>query len=153
LGFSKVFDYMAGKIDWMTYGLPVEGASDIALIRDRLVREWPVCRITETTSGAKQRAQAHGAGFCLVLNDEGIVLGVVGRGGWEMPESMAVEEIMDPAPTTLRPSVSVDNATEFLEKHNLDAIVVTSSDGKFMGVFRRQEPEPKKQIPKSSVWS
>jgi CBS domain-containing protein len=152
LGFSKVFDYMAGKIDWMAYGLPVEGASDIALIKDRLVREWPVCRLTDTTSAAKQRAQAHSAGFCLVVNDEGIVLGVVGREDWEIPESMPVEEIMDPGPTTLRPSLSVDNAMEFLEKHNLDAIPVTSSDGKLMGVFRRQEPEPKKQMPKSSAW-
>jgi CBS domain-containing protein len=144
---------MAGKMDWMGYGLPVEGASDMALIKDRLVREWPVCRLTDTTSDAKQRAHAHSAGFCLVLNDDGIVLGVVGGEDWEMPESMPVEEIMDPGPTTLRPSVSVDNATEFLEKHNLDAIPVTSSDGKLMGVFRRQELEPKKQMPKSGVWS
>lgn len=137
LGFSKVFDYVAGKVDWLAFGLPVERGEDTPLVGERLVTDWPVCRLTDTTKDAKQRAQAAGASFCPVVNPEGIVLGALAEEEWQQPESMPVEEAMDPAPTTLRPSVSVAEATEFLERLGQDAVLVTSSDGKLMGVFRR----------------
>lgn len=50
---------------------------------------------------------------------------------------MAVETMMDPGPTTLRPSYLIDDAVELLAKQNQDGILVTSSDGKLMGIFRR----------------
>jgi CBS domain-containing protein len=152
LGFSKVFDYMAGKMDWMAFGLPVEGEGKITLVAERLVREWPVCQLAETTSDAKQRAQATGASFCPVLNDGGIVLGVVEKEDWEVPESMPVEDIMDSGPTTLRPSYSVDDATQLLKSYKQEAILVTSSDGKLMGVFKRGE-SGKDPLPKSEIWA
>jgi len=137
LGFSNVFDYMAGKLDWIAFGLPVEGEESGRVVAERLLREWPFCQLAETTSTVKQRAQAAGARFCPVLNDEGVVLGVVEEGDWEAPERTPVEDVMDPAPTTLRPGYSIADAIERLDRYKKDAILVTSSDGKFLGVFRR----------------
>ena len=137
----------------MANGLPVEGEAETALVKNRLARDWPVCRLTDTASDAKQRAQAIGASFCPVVNDEGIVLGVVGKEASERSESVPVETIMDPQPRTLRPSMSVDDATDFLEKQNLDAVLITTSDGKLMGIFKRTAADEKKQLPKSEIWA
>jgi hypothetical protein len=59
---------------------------------------------------------------------------------------------MEPGPVTLRPNVSVQNATQYLERIKRKAILVTSSDGKLMGVFKGQLPDSKKQTPKPEIW-
>jgi CBS domain-containing protein len=132
-----VFDYMAGKLDWMAFGLPLEREENIPLVAERLLLGWPVCRLDDTTGDAKQRAQAMGASSCPVLNEQGVVLGVVRKDDLEGLRPMSVEEVMDPAPTTIRPSYSVQDATELLESNRQEVALVTSSDGKLMGVFRR----------------
>lgn len=137
----------------MANGLPVEGEAETALVTNRLARDWPVCRLTDTASEAKQRAQTVGAGFCPVVNDDGIVLGAVGKEALEVSESVAVETIMDPQPRTLRPSMSVEDATKLLEKQNLDAVLITTSDGKLIGVFEREATAEKKQVPKAEIWA
>jgi CBS domain-containing protein len=151
LGFSKVFDYVAGNVDWMGFGLPVEKREDIRLVGEHLVTDWPVCGLADTTQDAKQRAQGVGVSFCPVVNEAVLILGVVGEEEWQGPESMPVEEIMDTAPTTFRPSVSVLEAIEFLDKYRQDAVLVTSSNGRLMGVFR-SETMPA-QLPKSQIWA
>jgi predicted transcriptional regulator len=135
-----VFDFVAGKLDWMAFGLPVETEPEVILVAKRLTRNWPVCRLADRVMDAKQRAEAGGVSFCPVLNEEGIVLGVVQEEHWKAPPSTSVEEIMDPAPATLRPSYSVQDANEVLKNYyKQEAALVTSSDGKMMGVFKGGE--------------
>ena len=135
----------------MAFGLPVEKRDDVQLVGERLLTDRPICGLADTTQDAKQRAQAAGVSFCPVLNESGIVLGVVGEEEWQGPDSMPVEGIMDTAPTTFRPSVSVLEAIEFLDKYRQDAVLVTSSNGKLMGVFRRETMPA--ELPKSQIWA
>lgn len=50
-------------------------------------------------------------------------------------QPVTAEEVMNRAPTTLRPSHAIDDALELLRKSARRATLVTSSDGKLMGVF------------------
>lgn len=49
LGFSEVYDYTAGEVDWLAHGLPTEGEAAGAPTAGRLVRDDVVaCRLDET---------------------------------------------------------------------------------------------------------
>lgn len=130
---------MAGKIDWISFALPVERKAGLTLIAERLTSDWPLCRLGDSSGDAAQRAAEAGAPFCVVVNDAGVVLGLVDAGG-KSGGTEPVEETLQPGPTTLRPSYSVEDAAQVLESKKMDAIIVTSSDGKFLGVFERSVP-------------
>ena len=45
------------------------------------------------------------------------------------------------------------NLCPVVNKHDWGSALVTSSDGKLMGIFRRELSAEKKQIPKSEIWA
>ena len=148
MGFAEVFDYVPGKMDWVAFGLPVEkGQNGPSMLIEQIERQVPTCQLNESVGEAKRRAEKLGFQLCVVVNEEGIVLGLVEKDAWKKDSAMAVETIMDPGATTLRPSYLVEDALELLIKRSRDDIVVTSSDGRLIGIFMHREPERKKQIP------
>ena len=107
------------------------------MLIEQIERQVPTCQLNESVGEAKRRAEKLGFRICVVVNEQGIVLGLVEKEAWKKDSAIAVETIMDPGPTTLRPSSLFDEAAELLAKRKQNAILVTSSDGKLMGVFRR----------------
>src|SRR5919197_1591310 len=76
LGFTHVFDYGAGKVDWLASGLPTEGPGAQELrAKDGVRRDIPSCYISDRLGDVWQRVQADGSDGCVVLNVIGIVLG------------------------------------------------------------------------------
>jgi CBS domain-containing protein len=150
LGFAEVFDYMAGKMDWLAYGLPVEkkpGAPSMVI--ESIEREVPTCGLRDPLGQAKQSAERFGFGICAVVNEHGVVLGLLRESAWKNEPAQVAENVMEPGPTTLRPSYGADDAAELLVKRKQDAILVTSSDGKLMGALRRRRSAAKEQTAKS----
>jgi predicted transcriptional regulator len=153
LGFREVHDYMPGKMDWLAYGLAVEKRQDGSpMLIERIERQVPTCGLKDSVGEAKGRADKLGSQICAVVNDRGIVLGLLREDAWKNDPDVPAEKAMESGPTTLRPSYPVGDATELLVKRSQDAILVTSSDGKLMGVFKRPESAPNKQTPKSEIW-
>jgi CBS domain-containing protein len=153
LGFSNVFYYKPGKADWLACGLPVEKEKAGALTAlDRMTKQVPTCRLNDSVSEAQQQAEKLGWNICSVINQKSIVLGLIREDMWKT-RTGSVEECMEAAPTTLRPNHPIDDATEFLSKHGLDAVLITSSDGKLMGALKRKKTAEEKQIPKSEIWA
>jgi len=64
------------------------------------------------------------------------VLGTIDERAKSADPTAPIGDIMTPGPTTLRPNTSLDQARERLAKRNLKAFLVTSSDGRLMGMFR-----------------
>jgi hypothetical protein len=77
--------------------------------------------------------------------------GLLREDAWKNDPAQAAENVMEPGPTTLRPGYGTDDATELLVKRKQDAMLVTSSDGKLMGAFRRRQSATKEQTPKSEI--
>jgi CBS domain-containing protein len=147
LGFANVFDYMPGKIDWLAYGLPVEGEQKTSLmVIARMKRDFPRCGLGDPVGEAKRRAEQLGFGICPVVNETGIVFGLIREDTWKGDPAVPVGKIMEFAPTTLRPSYSAEAATEFLTTNGWNAVLVTSSDGKLLGIFERQGGEGKRHL-------
>jgi Mg/Co/Ni transporter MgtE len=142
MGFAKVYDYVAGKKDWGSYGLPHEGTSvPERTAGDAAHRDVPTCTLDEPLAEVRERVRASGWDTCIVVNDQRIVLGRLGRKAVASDSDESVEEAMSPGPSTVRPSIGTDALLERMRSRNLTSRLVTTPDGWLVGLVRRDELE------------
>ncbi|MDP9131141.1 MAG: CBS domain-containing protein [Candidatus Binatota bacterium] len=143
LGFDNVCDYVAGKEDWLAYGLPIEGELAEAVTVGKLAdREVPVCRFDDKLADLVQRLRPTGWSECVVVNEPGIVLGLLRKSMWEHPaDDRTAEQVMESGPITFRPSVRRDEMVSYLQEKQMQSALVTTSDGKLVGLLRRKDLE------------
>lgn len=141
MGFTDVYDYVNGKIEWMVNRQPVEGsgphyamAGEVAT-KDRL----HTCVIASTIGESARTMEESGDTFCLVLNDEGIVLGRLRKKHRDTGSEDPVETVMETGPTTVRPTEPAKPLLERMEGRNVPAVVVTTNKGVLVGVVRRSD--------------
>ena len=80
LGFTKVYDYVAGKADWIAGGLPVEGErANVPRAIDAVKRDVPKCGPLDLIGDVSDQVEAARDDVCIVTNHEGIVLGRLRR--------------------------------------------------------------------------
>jgi predicted transcriptional regulator len=143
LGFDQVYDYAAGKMDWLAHALPVEKKSHgITMVAERLQREFPIARLDDSTADLQWRMEQSGFTIIPVLTENGVLIGLLEHRDALADTPLRVENVMNPAPTTLRPSASVENAIKQLDRLDADDLPVTSSDGKLLGIFKRPKSSP-----------
>jgi predicted transcriptional regulator len=75
----------------------------------------------------------------VVVNDERVVLGLLREAELEKGQDEPVERIMRPGPSTFRPHVPIEEMAHFMVDHDLTTSPVTSSDGRLIGILRRQD--------------
>jgi len=139
LGFEMVFDYVAGKQDWLASDLPIEGQLAQAGIIGKLAdRNVPTCFLTEKANEALNRPGEESQDFCVVVDNAGVVLGLL-RNGAVDNGNRSIDQLMEPGPTTFRPHLSIEQMADYAEKKNLDPILVTTSDGRLVGALRTKD--------------
>ena len=143
LGFENVCDYVAGKQDWLAYGLPIEGHLAQAVTIGKLVHpDVPVCRLDEKLSDLAQRLGPTSWSECVVVNEPGIVLGLMRKSMWEGAASeTTAEQVMEPAPITFRPYARGDELVPYMQQKKMKTALVTTADGKLVGLLRRKDVE------------
>src|SRR5919201_3152684 len=113
IGFTQVHDYAAGKADWGSAGLPLEGTRGSATrVGAHLNRGIPTCRLDEQLSEVRARVRALGS-TCFVVNDEQVVLGRLGRTALAGDDDPSVEEAMSAGYD--RATRALANRRDFLE--------------------------------------
>ena len=76
LGFTEVYDYEAGKSDWLATPLPTEGRGAGKLDAAAVVRGDDIaCHLGERLGDVANRVRAAGKNVCIVVDDRHIVLG------------------------------------------------------------------------------
>ncbi len=146
LGFTRVFDYVAGKADWLASGLPVEGKfADYPRAGDVARRDVPTCRLTDRIADAREQAQGSGHSSCAVTNDEGVLLGSLGAGALDADPQALVEDVMESGSTTIRPDEPLEAITERMRDQRVSSILVTTSDGRLVGILYRRDTEQRLQ--------
>jgi CBS domain-containing protein len=135
LGFERVFDYVAGKADWLAAGLPSEGTAAQRPRVGALARlDTPTCGLAERLGDLRDRVTSAGWDECVVVNDERIVLGIVDPRPLASGNADAVvETVMRPGPTTFRASVTVEEVTAHMREHRLKRSLVTTPEGRLIG--------------------
>ena len=138
-----MYHFRTGKQDWMGAGLPTEGTNTQ---RPRLVdvvrRDVPVCSLGERLGDVRERVIAAGWDACVVVSQERVVLGLLRANELQADPHLLVDQVMRPGPSTYRPFVSVADMRRTMIDRNLESSPVTTSDGKLVGLVRRQDLGP-----------
>src|SRR3989440_8336111 len=140
IGFTQVYDYVAGKADWGSFGLPLEGTKG-ARAGEHVRADVPTCGLEERLQDVRRRGSAAGWDTCVVVNASGVVLGRLGRKALASEEDVAAEAVMTAGPSTVRPSITLTVIVERMQSQKLTSALVTRSDGRLVGVLRRADAE------------
>jgi CBS domain-containing protein len=140
LGFRDVYDYVAGKLDWMAAGLPTQGtnaqhprAGDVAR------KDVPTALLDERLGDVRERVRAKGWDAVVVINSERVVLGLLRSKELEKDPNLRMEQAMRPGPSTFRPYVSIKEMAENMTKHMLESSPITTSDGRLVGLLLQKD--------------
>ena len=135
-----MYHFRTGKQDWMGAGLPTEGTNTQ---RPRLVdvvrRDVPTCSLGERLGDVRERVIAAGWDACVVVSQERVVLGLLRAKELQADPDLLVDRVMRPGPSTYRPFVSVADMSRTMIDRNLESSPVTTSDGKLVGLVRKQD--------------
>ena len=108
--FGDVSDFVDGKIEWISYGLPMEGSGPHFAVAGEIADREAVlaCRIGDR-------------------------LGDVARALDTVPHDYCVEHVMEPGPTTVRASEPAEGLLERMRNKKVPAVIVTTNKGRLMG--------------------
>ena len=147
MGFERVYDYEDGKRDWGSFGLPREGTvAERPSAGDAARRDVPTCLLDDDLADVRQRVRQSSWDTCIVLNERGVVLGRVGRKAIAADEPRPVEKAMTEGPSTVRPSIGFDKLLERTREANVTTWLVTTPDGKLVGLVLRNEAEARLRV-------
>jgi len=142
LGFTKVYDYVASKIDWFANGLPREGkAAETPWAADLARDDVPICAPNDRVSDARELVLASGYDLCLVLNGHRIVLGVLRGDALSKDPDARVGDVMELGPKTQRPDIPVERLLQSRANQGVKSWVVTTSHGVLLGLLLRADAE------------
>jgi CBS domain-containing protein len=140
LGFGDVYDYVAGKLDWMAAGLPTEGTNAGRPRAGGVARkDVPTCGLKERLGAVRDRVRELGWDAVVVVNDQRVVLGLLRSKELGVDPDLLIEQAMRPGPSTFRPFVSIEEMARFLVEHKLESSPVTTSDGRLVGLLLRED--------------
>jgi CBS domain-containing protein len=141
LGFTDVYDYVPGKADWLAAGLPREGeAAAIPFAGNIASPVVPTCDYREQVNTALEQLAATGHGFCVVVSDDTLVLGMF-YVDEAQPGTGTVADAMRPGPTTVRASEPMEPLVQRMRKAGVDGILVTDPEGRLIGLMDRRHAE------------
>jgi CBS domain-containing protein len=133
-GFGPVYDYAAGKTDWLAADLPFEGTATLAGMFTRR----GVATVGEGTpvGEALRLLEAQGFGPVLVLNQAGVVMGAAYRDGLASAAGEGeVGTVMRFGVSTVRPSEDAEALAHRMGHAEVTQVVVTRPDGTLLGLF------------------
>ena len=140
MGFTDVSDYVDGKVDWMAAGLPTQG-TNVQRPRAGAVarRDVPTCRLDETLGPVRERVRTGGWNACVVVNAEGVVLGLLREKELGGDPDQRIEQAMRPGPSTFRPFVLVEELAHYMTEHDVPNAPITTSDGRLVGLITLED--------------
>ena len=143
MGFSEVYDFVDGKIEWLSHGLPVEGKGPHYAVAGEVADREAVlaCRLGDRVGDAAHQLDTVPHDYCVVLNDQDIVLGRMRKKNVPGPEDSPVERVMEPGPTTVRPNEPAKGLLERMKKKKVPAVIVTTNKGRLMGTVTQEALE------------
>jgi predicted transcriptional regulator len=137
-----VYDYTAGKVDWLVRRRAVEGTRASEPTVGDLSRDDAItCRLSDRTAQVGERVTGSAYPFALVLSEGRVLLGRVATDVLEAHPDQSVEEVMEPGPSTVRPHKTAAGVADDLRHRDLRWGIVTTPEGELIGVVSRAELE------------
>ncbi len=140
LGFEEVYEYGGGKLDWMAAGLPTEGTNAKRPRAGSLAHtDVPTCRLDERLGDVRDRTKKQGWNAAVVINSERVVFGLLRARELDLEADQQVSQAMRPGPSTFRPYVLADEMATYMRDHEVENVVITTSDGRLVGLLRKED--------------
>lgn len=137
-GFEDVRDYITGKQDWISRGLTVEGDEAEKMTVGIMAVDPPLLGLDMAPSDAVTLIDHHEGSAGVVVANGGTVLGLLSRDAADKAEQGAtIDAVMDPGPKTYRADAEPQDALDFMDKNDLDQVLVTDPLGKLIGALYR----------------
>src|SRR5215211_4855508 len=120
IGFAHVYDYVAGKADWGSAGLPLEGAEGSDARAGAHVRtDVPTCRPQDRLEEVCELRDESGWETCFVVDERRVVLGRLGRRAIRGRADVSADQAMTLGPSTIRPSARLRKVVERMQRQTL----------------------------------
>ena len=133
-GFGPVYDYVAGKADWLAADLPFEGTARLA----GMVTRRDMVTVEERTRAAEalRLLEVQGFGPVLAVNEAEVVMGAACRDDLESASNGAeVGGVMRFGVSTVRPSEDAAALVHRMGHAGVTRVVATRSNGTLIGLF------------------
>jgi Mg/Co/Ni transporter MgtE len=135
-----VYDYVLGKMDWLARALPTEGTeADAPRVKDALRDDVVTCHLEDRVGDVVPRVEKSPYGFALAVSATGVLLGRLRRSRCKGKDEARVDEVMEAGPSTVRPDMDAPTLAERLSERKLTTAVVTTPEGRLLGVVIRAE--------------
>ena len=137
LGYGPIYDYVAGKSDWMAAGLPTAGtAADRPRVSQVMDRSPLTCGTGEPVAQVAARLRADDRALCLVVNEHGVVQGRLRLDRLDPADTRPAGEAMEPGPATVRADADPDETLTRMRERKASSLIVTTPDGVLLGVLQ-----------------
>lgn len=138
LGFTDVVTYVPGKAGWLADDLPAGG---------RRKREQRVAGIADPDAAfvpagatlAEAASIVGDADVGIVVNEQRVVLGLLRPETFGLPRDTPVADVLQPGPSTFRPSLTVQELVEYFRSSNEARAIITTHEGVWIGLVRRED--------------
>ena|SRR6266851_3640975 len=138
-GYVEVYDYVAGKSDWMAAGLPtVRSGAHPPRVAEVMDRSVPTCEPSEVVADVMARLGSSGAQLCVVANDRHVVQGRLRVDRLDPADARPAEQAMEPGPTTIRADDDLAETTERMRRRGIANLIVSDPDGVLLGVVHAE---------------
>ncbi len=132
---------MASKSDWFACGMPREGKAAEVLWAGDLVVDVPTCASDDPVGEVRERVSRSGHDFCVVVNEEDVVLGLLRGDALAKDENARACDVMELGPKTTPPSEPVGELLEARSSQGVKHFLVATSHGVFLGALSRDVAE------------
>jgi CBS domain-containing protein len=136
LGFTRVYDYVTGKVDWRAAGLPTIGSAVQGRILEVIERDVPTCGPAEEVGPAIRRAHVSGWDISVVLNEERIVQGRLRLDKLGSDPEGTVGDLMEPGPATIRADANIVEMRQRMADRHVSSLIVSTPEGRLLGAIR-----------------
>jgi hypothetical protein len=137
LGFDHVYDYTAGKVDWLAAGQRTEGSGPTPTrVTSALDATVPTCRLEADAREAVEHAQAGGWPVCVVVNDADVVAGRLRVDKVSSDAHRPAHEAMEPGPATIRANDELASTLARMADRHVAVLLVTTPEGALLGAVR-----------------
>jgi CBS domain-containing protein len=131
---------VAGKLDWLAAGGPIEGSSTQHPRAGEVARrDVPTCGLDERLGEVQALVRASDWDACVVVNHERVVLGLLRAEELKGDPARRIEEAMRPGPSTFRPHVPILEMAHYMIDHDVENAPITTSDGRLVGLLLRTD--------------
>lgn len=139
LGFDRVYEYRAGKEDWLAAGLPTEGRrATEPTVASVTRRDVPRFRLDDRCGTIAGSLDAGGWEWGAIVNRAGVLLGRVRRRDLTEPRAVAAA-VMEEGPSTYRLDVGLEELLRRMHDRRFEMAFVTDPDGRLHGLVTRRD--------------